>query len=108
MPSKGLQARNAFDKMFPGASEQLRIRVELNDANVMLDLVRGCNMITLLSSAVLQSTELKAIPIEVPDNIMEGCVHTLRKSYRKRATEEFIKLLRDSVAVRKKANYWLE
>lgn len=108
MPSKGLQARNAFDKMFPGAAEQLRIRVELNDANVMLDLVRGCNMITLLSSAVLQSTELKAIPIEVPDNIMEGCVHTLRKSYRKRATEEFIKLLRDSVAVRKKANYWLE
>ena len=99
MPSKGLQARNTFDKMFPGASESLKIRVELNDANVLLDLVRGCNLITLLSSAVLQSKEMKAIPIEVPHNIMEGCVHTLHKSYHKRAAEEFIKLLRESVAL---------
>ncbi|MGM9736185.1 MAG: LysR substrate-binding domain-containing protein [Candidatus Cryptobacteroides sp.] len=108
MPSKGLQARNAFDQMFPGACESLNIRVEMNEVNVLLDLVHGSNLITVLSSAVLQSSDLKAIPLEVPHNIMEGCVHTLRKSYRKRAAEEFIKLLRDSVAVRKKANYWLE
>lgn len=108
MPSKGLQARNAFDQMFPGVSESLNIRVELNEVNVLLDLVHGSNLITVLSSAVLQSSDLKAIPLEVPHNIMEGCVHTLRKSYRKRAAEEFIKLLSDSVAVRKKANYWLE
>ncbi|MGM9785542.1 MAG: LysR substrate-binding domain-containing protein [Candidatus Cryptobacteroides sp.] len=108
MPSKGLQARNAFDKMFPGACESLNIRVELNEVNVLLDLVHGSNLITVLSSAVLQSSDLKAIPLEVPHNVMEGCVHTLRKSYRKRAAEEFIKLLRDSVSVRKRANYWLE
>lgn len=108
MPAKGLQARNAFDRMFPGVCDELNIRVELNEVNVLLDLVHGSNMITILSSAVLQSSNFKAIPLEVPHNIMEGCVHTLRKTYRKRAAEEFIKLLSDSVAVRRRANYWLE
>ena len=39
---------------------------------------------------------------------MEGCEHKIHKSYRKRATEEFINFLRDSVKKKKKANYWLE
>ena len=99
MPSKGLQARNTFDQIFPGASESLNVRVELNDANVLLDLVQGSDLITLLSSTVLQSNEMRAIPFDVPQNIMEGCVHTLQKSYRKRAAEEFIKILRESVSI---------
>ena len=68
----------------------------------------GSNLLTILSeSAVYQYPGLKSIPLEVPDNIMEGCVHTLRKTYRKRAAEEFIMMLCDSAAVRKRANYWL-
>ena len=108
MPSHGLQARNAFDAVFPDAVRQMKVRVELNEVNVLLDIVHGSNLLTILSeSAVYQYPGLKSIPLEVPDNIMEGCVHTLRKTYRKRAAEEFIMMLCDSAAVRKRANYWL-
>lgn len=109
MPSKGLQARNAFDMMFPDGYRALNVRVELNEVNVLLDIVRGSNLVTILSGATIYQSEfLKAIPLEVPHNTMEGCVHTLRKSYRKKAAEEFIKMLGDTVSVRKRANYWLE
>lgn len=109
MPAKGLQARNAFDQLFPDAEKSLNVRVELNEVNVLLDIVHGSSLLTILSDATVhQFTGLKAIPIEVPRNTMEGCVHTLRKSYRKRAAEEFIMMLSESVSVRKRANYWLK
>lgn len=109
MPAKGLQARNAFDSLFPDAEKSLNVKVELNEVNVLLDIVHGSSLVTILSDATVhQFPGLKSIPIEVPRNTMEGCVHTLRKSYRKRAAEEFIMMLSESVSVRKRANYWLK
>ena len=109
MPAKGLQSRNTFDTMFPNAYEKLNVAVELNEVNVLLDIVRGSQLVTILSEAVIcQKDSLKAITFDCPDNIMIGCVHTLRNSYRKRAAEEFIKMLRDSDAVRERANQWLD
>lgn len=109
MPAKGLQARYAFDSLFPDAEKSLNVKVELNEVNVLLDIVHGSSLVTILSDATVhQFPGLKAIPIEVPKNTMEGCVHTLRKSYRKRAAEEFIMMLSESVSVRKRANYWLK
>lgn len=109
MPAKGLQARYAFDSLFPDAEKSLNVKVELNEVNVLLDIVHGSSLVTILSDATVhQFPGLKAIPIEVPRNTMEGCVHTLRKSYRKRAAEEFIMMLSESVSVRKRANYWLK
>lgn len=109
MPSKGMQARNAFDRFFPGALAGLNVRVELNDVNTLLALVQGSGLITILSDATTyQTVGLKAIPLEVPHNQMEGCVHTHIKAYRKRAAEEFIRLLNDSEAVRERASGWLK
>ena len=50
---------------------------------------------------------MKAIPMDVPGNEMEGCVHTLNDSYIKRSMREFIRMLSDSVAVRERVNAWL-
>ena len=109
MPSKGLQSRNEFDKLYPSAYNQLNIRMELNEVNVLLDIVRGSSLITILSEAVIhQTTGLVAIPFDVPDNIMVGCVHTERSAYRKKAAEEFIRMLQESEAVRERAIQWLE
>ena len=109
MPSKGLQSRNEFDKLYPSAYNQLNIRMELNEVNVLLDIVRGSSLITILSEAVIhQTTGLVAIPFDVPDNIMVGCVHTERSAYRKRSAEEFIRMLQESDAVRESAIQWLE
>jgi len=39
---------------------------------------------------------------------MVGCVHTERSAYRKKAAEEFIRMLQESEAVRERAIQWLE
>ena len=109
MPAKGLQSRNEFDKLYPSAYNQMKVRMELNEVNVLLDIVRGSSLITILSEAVIHQTNgLVAIPFDVPDNIMVGCVHTERGAYRKKAAEEFIRMLQESEAVRERAIQWLE
>ena len=109
MPAKGLQSRNEFDKLYPSAYNQMKVRMELNEVNVLLDIVRGSSLITILSEAVIHQTNgLVAIPFDVPDNIMVGCVHTERGAYRKKASEEFIRMLQESEAVRERAIQWLE
>lgn len=52
-------------------------------------------------------TALKAIPIDAPATQMEGCVHTIKKAYRKRAADEFIRVLSQSNAVMERAYNWL-
>ncbi len=109
MPAKETQARNAFDSMFPGESQRLDVQVEINEVNVLLDLIRATQMITFLSEATLyQKGGLKAIPLDAPNTQMEGCVHTLKKVYRKRAADEFIRILSQSNAVMERAHNWLK
>lgn len=85
MPAHETQARHAFEYFFPGMTEKLNVVVEINEINVLLDLVRSTQMITFLSEATLYQKEgLIAIPIDATNTQMEGCVHTLKKVYRKR------------------------
>lgn len=109
MPDKETQARNAFDRCFPGADELLNSQIEITSVSILLDLVRENQMVTFLSEAALyQSDGLKAIPLDSPMTKMEGCIHALKKVYRKRAAEEFIKILSQSNAVMARANKWLK
>lgn len=108
LPSKGLQARNALDKMLEHQRCDLKIHVELNDPNILLDLVRKSNLVSILAeSSVHNQSGIKAIPIDVPDNEMTGCVHTLCDTYHKKSMCEFVKILRDSIAVKERATAWL-
>lgn len=106
--AKETQARSAFDHTFPGQSEKLNVQVEINEVNVLLDLIRATNMLTILAEATLYQEEgLKAIPLDAPDTQMEGCVHTLKRAWRKRAADEFIRLLSSSNAVMERVHNWL-
>lgn len=108
LPSKGLQARNAFDKMLEKQPHKMNVQIQLNDPNILLNLVKTGNMVTILAEAsVYNQTGIKAIPIDFPNNEMTGCVHTLRDSYHKKSMQEFIKLLGESIAVKERANAWL-
>lgn len=109
LPAKETQARNIFDLCYPGATSALRVAVEINEVHVLLDLVRATRLVTVLSENVLYRTEaLKAIPFDAPGTQMEGCVHTLKKTYRKRAVDEFIRILSQSDAVMERAHKWLK
>lgn len=108
LPSRGLQARNSLERILETHRYDLKIKIELNDPNILLDLVRQSRLVTILAEAsVHKQAGVKAVPIDIPENEMTGCVHTLAETYHKRSMQEFVRLLSESLAVRERANAWL-
>ena len=108
LPAKGLQARYAFDRIRENAHNDLHVRIELNEVNILLKLVRQSMLVGILSEATMYDTDgIKAIPIDRPENEMQGCVHTLRNTYRKHAMLRFIKMLSEANAVRERVSEWI-
>lgn len=107
LPSKGLQARNTFDDII-SAHDPLRVRIELNEVNILLKLIRQSMLVTVLAEATIHNeTGVKAVPLDIPENEMAGCVHILKDTYRKKSMQEFIRMLGDSIAVKERQNAWL-
>lgn len=108
MPAKGLQARNAFDKIADRYDLSLNICIELNEVDILLKLIRQNRLVTILAETSAHGEHgVKVIPIDTPENEMAGCVHILKDSYHKRSMHEFIRLLSESVAVRERVEAWL-
>ena len=109
MPGKGLQARNTFDQVFAERAYHFKVRVELNEVNILLKLIRKSNLVTILSEATIHDEPgVKAIPLDVEEYEMEGCIHTLKNTYRKHSALKFIHLLSESNAIRERMHRWLE
>ncbi len=107
LPSKGLQARNAFDSIV-SSYNNFRIRIELNEVNTILKLVRQTCLVTVLAEdSIYDVPGVKAIPIDIPDNEMDGCVHILKDSYRKHSMQEFVRILTESLAVKRLQGNWI-
>lgn len=107
LPSKGLQARNAFDSIVTDYN-YFKIRIELNDVNTLLKLVRQTCLVTVLAEdSIYDVRDVKAVPIDVPDSQMTGCVHILKDAYRKHSMQEFIRILTESIAVKRLRNNWI-
>lgn len=107
LPAQGLQARNAFDKALAQYISHLNVRIELNEVNILLKLIKQSELLTILSEATIHNEAgVKAIPLDVPENEMEGCVHMLRNAYRKHSAQEFIRMLSESNAIRERIRNW--
>ena len=107
LPSKGLQARNAFDSIVHNDSH-FHICIELNEVNILLKLIRQTHFVTILAEdTIYNEHEVKAIPLDVPYNDMTGCVHILKDTYHKHSMKEFIRLLSESHAVKQRQNSWI-
>lgn len=108
LPSPGLQARSSLDNMAGSIINKFKIKIELNEVNILLKLLREGKLVSVLAEAtVLNESGIKAIPIDGEGCEMDGCVHTLRDTYRKRSMQEFIKILSASLSVRARQNAWL-
>ncbi len=100
LPTKALQARNAFDSLTEGKDLDFRIKMEVNNVNIILDLVRQSNYVTVLSeSTVIYEEGLRAVPIDAAGNEMDGCIHLLKDSYMKSSAQEFIRMLSQSTSI---------
>lgn len=107
LPTRGLQARNAFDHVATNA-DKMNIKIELNEVNILLKIIRQTSLVSILAEATIHNESgVKAIRLEVPDNEMAGCVHTLKGQYRKRSMQEFLRLLSESIAVKERQNAWI-
>ena len=107
LPTKGLQARNAFDSLVTTYND-FQIRIELNEVNILLKLIRQTHLVTVLAEdSIYNECDVKAVPLDVPDNEMIGCVHILKDTYHKHSMKEFIRLLSESLIVKKRQNSWI-
>lgn len=108
LPSKGLQARNTFDTILSKTDHTFKVKIELNEVNILLKLIRESNLVTILSEATIHNEEgVHAVPLDVPGHEMEGCIHTLRNAYRKHSALEFIRMLSESNAIRERIRNWI-
>lgn len=99
LPMKGLQARNAFDNILTRGDYHLKIKIEVNNVNLLLQLIRQTNYISVLSeSAVLNEQGVRGVLIDDDEAGMYGCIHMLRNTYIKRAAREFVDMLGQSTA----------
>ena len=110
LPCNGLQARNALEHCLEVSGKRIpEARIELNEVNILLELVRKSDMITILAEAtVYNQSGVKALPLEDLHCEMEGCIHALRNSYRKHSALAFIDMLRDSPAVTARRHNWFK
>ena len=73
LPSKGLQARNALEKILERHPYPLRIHIELNDPDILLDLVRKSSIVTILAEASVHNQQgVKAVRIDIDEAVDAG------------------------------------
>lgn len=103
LPSKGLQARTMFDKLTENKDFVLKSNLELNETNILLQMVATGHYATILStSALFGKPRFRAIPIDEPGNVMEASLLCLSGAYRKSSAKEFIKILLETDAVKRR------
>lgn len=100
LPARGLQSRNLLDNILADKEINLKVNVEMNNVNHLLEIVRNSNYITILSeSTIIHENGLKALRLNCDKNDMEGCIHILRDTYIKKSAKEFINILCESSSV---------
>lgn len=103
LPSHDLQARMMLERLIQGKGIEYSSRLELNETNILLQMVSTGSYATILStSALFGNTRFKAIPIDEPGNVMEASLLSLKGAYQKSAAREFIKILLETEAVKRR------
>ena len=109
MPTRGMQARNMFDSMVEDKGFAFDIRLEINEVNTIIDIVRNSQFATVLSrAAVTVSSGLTCLPIEVPGNNIEGCFHITKGKYVKKSVKEFLRILTTKNADTMMMQHWFD
>lgn len=75
----------------------LNVRVELTEPDMIFDLVRSTNMVSIMSAfPVYSAPDLKAIPLSGAKDLLNGSVHQLQGVSRKKSARIFVDMLLDA------------
>lgn len=109
LPAVGLQARMMLDRLMEKSGVKLTSHVELNETNILLQLVASGGYMTILStSAVFGNSRFRPIILDEPGNVMKASLLTLKGAYEKSSAKEFIKILLDTDAVKRRLMNWFD
>lgn len=101
----GMQARDLFEVLLSKTDIKYHVRAVLNTVPAILQLVRDTQFVSVLSEETIRGDQsLVSIPIDVPGNVMEGCVHWLRGSYMKSSAKELVRLLTEHNSLHEMVN----
>lgn len=119
IPGTSLNARHSFDSFLKVDTTELDIRMEIDDADLMLDVIRATGLLGVVAPVGLDGLciedehsgvgsetpgnpgEMIARPIEGLDSPMPCCVHTLRRAIPKASRDSFIEVLRENIRYRR-------
>lgn len=100
LPADGVPTRPMLDRYMDVHDPSLTIPVEINSPTILLDLVKMYNYVTVLSKSIARYyPDLEAVELDVPDNLLYGCVHRVKGTYCKRSAALFMQMLRESEEV---------
>lgn len=108
MPSRNMMARQMLERFSDSVYQDRNMVFEINNINTVLDLLERGNMVSILTKTSIMGREnLLAVPLELKDDVLHCCIHTLKKTYQKKSVEIFISMLRESAAIRKISGLYL-
>lgn len=109
LPAAGLQARMMLDRLMEKMDFELTSHVELNETNILLQLVAHSGYATILSSsAVFGNNRFKSIVLDETGNVMEASLLRLKGTYQKASAKEFISILLNTDAVKRRLINWFD
>lgn len=98
LPSEGLTARAILDKLLMDNNIEIEPHLEMNDANILLQLVESSTFATVLSQATtIGRNNLKAIPIVEQKEKMTASLLTLKGAYIKASAQAFISIIKENM-----------
>lgn len=90
----GSYTRNIIEKMATQCGVSLQPMAEINDTNLLLQMVRTGDWITILSlHSVDNNPELRAIPLKDKGGNMQVSLLQLKGRYKKMAAQKFIEII---------------
>lgn len=101
----GMQARDLLESIVCDSTLKFKVRAELNTVPAILQLVRDSQLVTILSEETIRGNEeLVSVPIDIPGNVMEGCILWLKGSYMKASAKEFMRMLMEHNTISQMVN----
>lgn len=98
LPSEGLTPRAILDKLLMDNNIEIEPHLEMNDANILLQLVESSTFATVLSQATtIGRSNLKAIPIVEQKEKMTASLLTLKGAYIKASAQAFISIIKEDM-----------
>lgn len=100
LPAGELQSRKVFERFVDLDTANMKVSLEINDPNILLEIVSATNLLGITSTlAISYRNDLVAIPLEGAERQMQGCVHRLSGAYVKRSADIFTQMLVESAEI---------